>query len=366
MAYESVEFGSPRVQDVDSERSPIEVNMMLSNVLDRVLSDDLRDPNSWSSEFVSRDWDEKGPSMGSSVLLAGIEEDEWEDTQAKDSDPLHDWPIDRSSGELLGDRDLSKHCFHVTVGGVQIASWGRLKEYTARDPAVSKIYEHLLDPVKHPLTDQKDRDFAARYAVVDGVLKRKAASKGVVSEEPEDWKIYVPLELRPTVMTVCHHMPLASHMGRDRLVKLLSDRFYWPKMTRDIRVFVAGCLRCKISKTPSQEGKGLLGEYTELTTEAFDVIHIDHVGGFPVSRSGNSKILTVMCRATKFLVAIPVPDETAKTTAKALFDHVFCKFGIPSKIVSDNGPAFRNTVSSYLAKRMGIHWQFCTPQKPPE
>ena len=43
---------------------------------------------------------------------------------------------------------------------------------------------------------------------------------------------------------------------------------------------------------------------------------------------------------TKWIDAIPLPDEEASTIARALLDRVFSTFGLPEQIHSDQGRKF--------------------------
>ncbi|PKI63420.1 hypothetical protein CRG98_016087 [Punica granatum] len=41
---------------------------------------------------------------------------------------------------------------------------------------------------------------------------------------------------------------LVAHLGRDKTVAAISERFYWPKLRRDVEKFVRRCHTCQISK----------------------------------------------------------------------------------------------------------------------
>jgi len=56
-----------------------------------------------------------------------------------------------------------------------------------------------------------------------------------------------------------------------------------------------------------------------------------------------------------------VEDVTAETTLKQLVAKVFCIFGYPLIVVSDNGPAFRSTLAEAFAKFFGYRHIFILP-----
>ncbi len=105
-------------------------------------------------------------------------------------------------------------------------------------------------------------------------------------------------------------------------------------------------------------GQGILGQY-EFTAVPFDIVHIDHVGPLPMTKEGSKYILSIIDRATNYIILIPVPDVTAETTARALYDKVFCVHGVPVSVVSDRHRAFDSKeVDKKLAQIVGVDWRF--------
>ena len=93
-----------------------------------------------------------------------------------------------------------------------------------------------------------------------------------------------------------------------------------------------------------------MGKFT-LLERLFEFLHIDHVGPLPPVGPGKDRfLLTVIDRASNYVWAIPVPDTSAETTAKALVDRVLCMVGVPKTICLDKGPAFDNELMTRLAE----------------
>lgn len=59
---------------------------------------------------------------------------------------------------------------------------------------------------------------------------------------------------------------------------------------------------------------------------------IDLTGPHPCSAEGHVYILTVIDTFSRFLVAVPIRNKTAKTVVTALYRHVFCKYGTSREI----------------------------------
>lgn len=85
----------------------------------------------------------------------------------------------------------------------------------------------------------------------------------------------------------------------------------------------------------------------------FDTLHIDHLGPFVKSKSGNNYILTVVDGFTKYLFARPVRDTKTRYVIKVL-KKLFNDFGVPRRIISDRGTAFTSTQFKDFCKNKGI------------
>ena len=58
---------------------------------------------------------------------------------------------------------------------------------------------------------------------------------------------------------------------------------------------------------------------------------------------------------SRWTEACPLPDKTAVAVADALFQHIVCRFGMPSVIHSDQGREFENKVMQELCLLCGAH-----------
>ena len=62
------------------------------------------------------------------------------------------------------------------------------------------------------------------------------------------------------------------------------------------------------------------------------------------SKGGISNILVITDHYTKFAQAIPTKNQTAKTTAAALYNNFLLHYGIPSFLLSDQGANFESEI----------------------
>ncbi|CAM4813807.1 unnamed protein product [Rotaria magnacalcarata] len=78
----------------------------------------------------------------------------------------------------------------------------------------------------------------------------------------------------------------------------------------------------------------------------------------------NQYVLVITDYFTRHITALALPNCTAETTARALFDDFFCKFGIPSIILSDRGIHFQNNLMENLQKLIGYNHIYSTAYHP--
>ncbi|GFS81829.1 integrase catalytic domain-containing protein [Trichonephila clavipes] len=62
--------------------------------------------------------------------------------------------------------------------------------------------------------------------------------------------------------------------------------------------------------------------------------------------------------------AVPLPDCKAETASKAFYEHWVCRFGVPGKIVTDQGRQFESQLFRSLAAICGAKSSSCNFLSP--
>jgi hypothetical protein len=91
---------------------------------------------------------------------------------------------------------------------------------------------------------------------------------------------------------------------------------------------------------------------------------IDFMTCHPHSVRGHGYIIVAIDYFTKWAEAMPTFDNTGKTAALFLFNHVISRFGVPQAIVTDHGSHFRNFMMFELTKKLGFRHDNSTPYYP--
>ncbi|KAL1280048.1 hypothetical protein QQF64_014648 [Cirrhinus molitorella] len=219
--------------------------------------------------------------------------------------------------------------------------------------ALSRISEEDTEPRPLQPIIQPCRIVApVQWDLITEVLKAQS-TEPPPDDTPND-RTFVPILLRPRVLSSVHASPSAGHPGINATLHLLSNQFWWPEMRADTIRFIKNCPDCNKSKVPHQPPAGLL-QPLPIPQRPWSHIAIDFVTDLPPSRRFTT-ILTVIDRFSKACRLIPLPKlPTAMETAETLCDNVFRFYGLPEDIVSDRGPQFTSRVWSAFCKVLNIN-----------
>ena len=176
-------------------------------------------------------------------------------------------------------------------------------------------------------------------------------------------QIVVPQEWTQYILTQLHTSPLGAHFGVDKLMSILTPRFYWDTMVRDVHVFVSTCHVCISSKNIKNPLR-LPMTLRDPAPGPFVCMTIDSIGPIHMTSAGNKYIQVVVDFYSRYVFAWSAKNITAKTVAKELFNNVICHVGVPTYLYSDNGPAFAGTDFKRFCKQFGITQIFGSCYKP--
>nr|XP_027109420.1 uncharacterized protein LOC113729309 [Coffea arabica] len=102
---------------------------------------------------------------------------------------------------------------------------------------------------------------------------------------------------------------------------------------------------------------------TFLEVELFDIWGIDFMGPFP-SSFNNKYILVAVDYVSKWVEAIASPTNDSKVVLRFLKKNIFCRFGIPKAIISDEGKHFCNKQLDSLLFKYGCRHKTSLPYHP--
>ncbi|XP_021819580.1 uncharacterized protein LOC110761419 [Prunus avium] len=165
------------------------------------------------------------------------------------------------------------------------------------------------------------------------------------------------------VMQEIHAGECGEHQGMKRLHRqLLSVGYYWPTMKKDAHDFVKRCHTCQIHANLSHKPPTLLQDMR--TPWPFHTWGLDLIGTIHPPSDGYIWILTATEYFTKWVEAIPLRKATGAAISNFIREYIVCRFGIPYKMVTDNGTPFVNKQVSSTLSGYGIKHRRSTPYYP--
>ncbi|KAI2645437.1 Transposon Tf2-6 polyprotein [Labeo rohita] len=164
---------------------------------------------------------------------------------------------------------------------------------------------------------------------------------------------FVPRIQRIDLIHSTHTSLGTGHPGVNNTLTLLSERFWWPTMARDVKQYIQGCKECAMSKSPRHLPAGKL-HALPVPNRPWSHLGVDFMTDLP-SSDGNTCILVIIDRFSKFCRLIPLKGlPTALETAEMLFNHVFRYYGITEDIVSVRGAQFISRVWRSFFRLLGV------------
>lgn len=168
----------------------------------------------------------------------------------------------------------------------------------------------------------------------------------------------VPTDFRRSVFEIVHNM---SHPGVKATVRLISKKFIWHGLKKQVASWTKQCHNCQSSKVQRHVRAPM--ETFHVPGKRFSHINIDLVGPLPPSK-GFNHLLTIIDRNTRWPEAIPLQNTTTEECARALISNWISRFGIPADITSDRGSQFTSTLWKQMANRLGVHIHHTTAYHP--
>jgi len=241
---------------------------------------------------------------------------------------------DSEGNDIMERADLvNRHELNISVE--------EMKVLQATDPTLGNLRKIAETSVSRP---------GVAFFWRDGLLYRRWVPKGRDREMSVE-QLVLPQKCHAMVMKLAHTTPLAGHLGKNKTVNRVLQRFYWPTIFRDVAKFCRSCEPCQLAvgRKPARAPLILL----PVITQPFSQVAMDIVGPLPLTRRGKRYVLVVCDYATRYPEAVALRSIDAETIAEELVS-IFSRVGIPQEILTDQGANFTSHLLTELYKMLHV------------
>uniref|UniRef100_A0A2N9ID84 Integrase catalytic domain-containing protein n=1 Tax=Fagus sylvatica TaxID=28930 RepID=A0A2N9ID84_FAGSY len=160
-----------------------------------------------------------------------------------------------------------------------------------------------------------------------------------------------------------HAGECGEHQGKKRLYQcLLTLGYYWPTMKKDAADFVKTCHTCQVQANLIHTHPTSLQNMA--TPWPFHTWGLDLIGPINPASGGCIWILVATEYFTKWVEAIPLRKATGAAVANFIREHIITRFGIPYKLITDNGTPFINKDVREVLEHYRVKHRRSTPYYP--
>src|SRR5712692_6570264 len=207
---------------------------------------------------------------------------------------------------------------------------------------------------------------APKSGILQSLLKEEwSVRNGIVLKEGH---IYVPKDndLKRSIISQHHDMLPAGHPGQFKTLEMVKQQYWWPGMQRFTFDYVDGCAVCQSTKNlPNQPSVPLSPISPDDDATPFSRVSLDFITELPNSEGFDAILVVVDHDVTKATVIVPCKTTiTADQTAALYLNHVWKCFGLPHKIISDQGTQFTAHFTHALCCLLDINQNLSTAYHP--
>ena len=224
-----------------------------------------------------------------------------------------------------------------------------LKYEQLNDRIISPIFEAVSSQNRPSFKDQKSMCRKSKV-ILNYWQYLKINSQGILVKQINTTEqIVLPLKYRNIVYKELHEN--MGHLGRERVIELCRQRFYWPGYEKDIAHYIRKKCKCVEDKKPNKQQTGPLQriitlEPSELVTT--DYLHLDR------SKGRYEYLLVVVDHFSKFVQAFPTKNKSGRAATDLLFNKYFLDFGFLKRILHDQGKEFDKKLFKQLPEITSI------------
>lgn len=174
-------------------------------------------------------------------------------------------------------------------------------------------------------------------------------------------RVVTPPALHQKLLQTCHDEH--GHPGINKTVRIISSRYWWLTMVKDIRSYVFSCRSCQLTKASHQPTPG---HYVAPSTDLQPLSQLGMdtiVLGTAASNTKHKYILTIVDHFSRYLWAYPLIQNSTESVINCLHS-LFSSGSVPVRILTDNAQNFTSSKLHTFLKKYSVKQTFTSPYRP--
>ena len=242
---------------------------------------------------------------------------------------------------------------------------GNMGHHQLDDDQIQPVYLAVQNGHQPPLDVTKSWSRESRLLlqqweslrIKNGILWRRR-----LGGNESDLQLVLPTEFQADVLRSLHEGATSAHLGEEKMLQQLKERFYWPGCTDAVKDYCATCAICCTRKSAAPKRKA--GLQTIQAGYPLQIVCVDIMGPLPETDQGSKYVLVAVDYFTRWVEAYGIPNQEAMTVARKLVDEMFCRFSPPEQLHSDQGRQFESTLVKEICNILGVKKTHTTPYHP--
>ena len=213
----------------------------------------------------------------------------------------------------------------------------KIQRASEDDLLIGSLKKRVITASWRDLSPQEESYFLMRVQLtaIDGVLLF-------------DSRYVLPENLRQPVLRLAHE----GHSGRDAFLNTPRTRLWWPRLTKEVTAFAEQCGVCWRRRSNQEQDLQPSKVESDWNILAIDLVSI----------KGHS-CLSIIDYGSRYPEVIPLGSTIATAVIDKLME-VFARFGLPSVLVTDNGPQFTAAKMEQFLKQLNLRHVHSSPRYP--
>ena len=218
------------------------------------------------------------------------------------------------------------------------------------DPNCKKIMAILKRSTNYHDWTKQEKQLVLGFKVVDNLLYYRIPPK---QKHAGEYKIFIPDNHKLKIACMIMGHDNVGHFGIAKTLARVQEYFFWPKLSRYVKQYVRGCIKCNESKIPRQLPNGEM-QIRDVPERRWSQVSMDFCVAMPLTVRGNNGFLIFQDLFSGEVRGKPI-NITVKTEEVAwiYIEKIYSQEGAQDVIFSDLGKVLISDFMQTLMSMVG-------------